>query len=102
MKMSVQRFGQMLVVNAEGRIDTTTAVDYGSKINDFLDDSDAEIKELVLDFGGIDYISSIGLRVILELQKRINDTGSMKIINVVPSVKDVFDMTGFSNILTIE
>lgn len=102
MKMSVQRFGDKLVVNAEGRIDTTTAVDYGTKINDFLDDSDTEIKELVLNFEGIDYISSIGLRVILELQKRINDIGSLKIINVVPSVKEVFDMTGFTNILTIE
>lgn len=102
MKMTVQRFGEKLVISAQGRIDTTTAVDYGTKINDFLDDSETEIKELVLNFEGIDYISSIGLRVILELQKRINDSGSLKIINVAPGVMEVFEMTGFTNVLTIE
>lgn len=102
MKITVQRVGQKVTVTAEGRIDTTTAVDYGTKINDYLDDSEMEVKELVLDFGAIDYISSIGLRVILELQKRINDQGTMKIVNVMPSVKEVFEMTGFTNILTVE
>lgn len=102
MKITAQRVGLKLIVNAEGRIDTTTAVEYGNKINDYLDDSDDEIKELVLDFSNIDYISSIGLRVILELQKRINNQGYMKLINVAPSVMEVFEMTGFTNILTVE
>lgn len=102
MKITAQRFGEKLIVKGEGRLDTTTAVDYGTKINDFLDDSSDEIKELILDFADIDYISSIGLRIILELQKRISDTGSMKLTNVVPAVMDVFKMTGFTSILSIE
>lgn len=102
MEITTQKTGARLVVKAEGRIDTMTAAEYGTKINDNLDDSNNEIKELILDFANIDYISSIGLRVILELQKRMNNQGSMKLINVVPSVKEVFEMTGFTNILTIE
>lgn len=102
MKITTQWMGLKLVIKAEGRIDTTTAVDYGTTINDLLDDSDEEVKELILDFAGIDYVSSIGLRVILELHKRMLNQGSMKLINVTPSVMDVFKMTGFTNILTIE
>lgn len=102
MKITMQRAGTKLVVKAEGRIDTTTAVNFGTTVNDFLDDSDEEVIELVLDFASIDYISSIGLRVILELQKRMNEQGSMKLINVAPSVIGLFKMTGFTNILTIE
>lgn len=102
MKITTQWFGLKLVVKAEGRIDTTTAVEYGTTINDLMDDSDDEVKELILDFSDIDYVSSIGLRVILELQKRMNIQGSMKVINVAPSVMEVFKMTGFTNILKIE
>lgn len=102
MKMMTQRIGSKLFVKAEGRIDTTTAVEYGNSINDLLDNSSEEINELILDFENIDYISSIGLRVILELQKRMNEQGSMKLVKVVPSVMEVFEMTGFTNILTIE
>lgn len=102
MKITTQYVGLKLVIKAEGRIDTMTAVDFGTKINDLLDNSSDEIKELVLDFGGVDYISSIGLRILLELQKRMNNQGSMKLVNVVPSVMQVFEMTGFTNVLTIE
>lgn len=102
MKLTTQKVGTRVTVKAEGRIDTNTAVEYGTTINDCLDNSNEEIKELILDFENIDYISSIGLRVILELQKRMNNQGSMKLINVMPSVMDVFKMTGFTNILTIE
>lgn len=104
MKITAQRFGEKLIVKGEGRLDTTTAIEYGNKINDLLDDSSEEIKELILDFADIDYISSIGLRVVLELQKKIsaNLVGSMKLTNVAPTVMDVFKMTGFTNILSIE
>lgn len=102
MKVTAKNIGTKLVVEAEGRIDTRTAADYGTGINDLLDDNNSEVKELVLDFSKIDYISSIGLRVILELQKRMSTQGSMKLINVIPSVLDVFKMTGFTSILTIE
>jgi len=102
MEITSKSIGPTLVVKAEGRIDTMTATEYGTGINDLLDDNDTEIKELVLDFSKIDYISSIGLRVMLELQKRMNNQGSMKLINVIPSVMEIFKMTGFTNILTIE
>ncbi len=102
MEVSAKGLGAQLIIKAKGRIDTTTAAEYGTSINDFLDDSTSEIKELILDFSEIDYISSIGLRVLLELQKRMSNQGSMKLINVIPSVLDVFKMTGFTNILTIE
>lgn len=103
MKINTQMVGFKLIIKAEGRIDTTTAVEFGTTINDLLDDSEDEVKELVLDLSSIDYISSIGLRVILELQKRIsNQQASMKVINVTSAVMEVFEMTGFTNILTIE
>ena len=102
MEITSKSLGPKLVVKAIGRIDTMTAAEYGTTINDLLDDSNEEIKELTLDFTGIDYISSIGLRVMLELQKRMSNQGSMKLLNVMPSVLDVFKMTGFTNILTIE
>lgn len=102
MEITARSIGNKLVVKAVGRIDTSTAAEYGTTISDFLDDSKEEINELVLDYSGIDYISSIGLRVMLELQKRMSNQGSMRLINVLPSVMDVFNMTGFANILTIE
>ncbi len=102
MKITTQHLGLKLIVTAEGRIDSMTAVDFGTKINDFLDDSDEDINELVLDLAKVDYISSIGLRVILELQKRMSRQGSLTLINVTPPVLEVFEMTGFTNILTIE
>ena len=102
MDVTFNNMGARAVAKAEGRIDAMTAAEYGMSINDFLDDSSDEIKELILDFASIDYISSIGLRVMLELQKRMSNQGSMKLINVIPSVMDVFKMTGFTNILTIE
>ncbi|MCQ2738810.1 MAG: STAS domain-containing protein [bacterium] len=80
-----------------GRIDVNTAAEFGTTINDELDD----VKELVIDFDEIVYISSIGLRVLLELQKRMNSQGVMKLIRVKPEVMEVFKMTGFSNILNI-
>lgn len=102
MRITTQKIGPKLIIKAEGRIDTTTAVNFGTTINDLMDDSDDEINELVLDFAEIDYVSSIGLRVILELQKRMNEQGSMKLINVSSTVMGLFKMTGFTGILTIE
>lgn len=102
MEIALENLEAQLLIKAKGRIDTMTAAEYGKTINDYLDNSSEEIKELVLDFSEIDYISSIGLRVMLELQKRMSNQGSMKLINVIPSVMEVFTMTGFTNILTIE
>ena len=60
------------------------------------------MKELVLDFSALDYISSAGLRVLLSAQKTMSKQGSMKLTGVNESVMEVFEITGFSGILTIE
>lgn len=87
----------ILTIAIEGRIDTTTAPELEKEI-----DAIADITELVLDFSGVDYISSAGLRVILKAQKLMNQQGKMKLVNVKDDVMDVFDITGFLDILTIE
>lgn len=87
----------ILTISIEGRIDTTTAPELEKEI-----DAIADITELVLDFSGVDYISSAGLRVILKAQKLMNQLGKMKLVNVKDDVMDVFDITGFLDILTIE
>jgi len=98
MEITSKKYGSAVVVNIEGRIDTNTAMEFGEKVNDLLDN----ITDLVLDFEKVEYISSLGLRAILELQKRMLSQGTMKIINANESVMDVFNMTGFNKILTIE
>ena len=98
MQLKKTKTGDKFLVQITGRIDTTTAVDFGTQVNDNLDD----VKDLVLDFTGVDYVSSIGLRVILELQKRMNEQGSMVLVNVQEPVMDIFEMTGFAKILKIE
>ncbi|MFI3300681.1 MAG: STAS domain-containing protein [Candidatus Gastranaerophilales bacterium] len=97
MNIIKEKTNTTLHVALAGRIDTVTAYDFGTQINDDLDD----VKTLVLDFGGVDYVSSIGLRVILELQKTMNANGTMKITNLQPQILRIFEMTGFVNILTI-
>ena len=89
-----------LIVLASGKIDIDTAVDYGTKITDAIEDND--IKNLTLDFSEISYISSIGLRVVLELYQKMDKLGSMKIKNVNEQVLNIFKMTGFAKFLTIE
>lgn len=98
MELTKKRTSGVLFVKVDGRIDTNTAAEFGTQVSDDMDD----IKELVIDFEGVDYISSIGLRVLLEFQKRMNEQGAMRLKNVQKAVMEVFDMTGFSNILTIE
>ena len=80
-----------------GRLDTTTAPDLGKTINE--DIADAE--NLVLDFKKLEYISSAGLRVLLSAQKKMQKLGTMKLTNVCEEVMEVFEMTGFTDILTI-
>ena len=70
-------------------------MEFGANVNEQLDG----IAELILDFENVTYISSIGLRVILELQKRMNEQGKMKVVNVNKTVMDIFKMTGFDKIL---
>ena len=86
-----------LTINIEGRIDTTTAPELEINI-----DKIEDTKELTLDFAGVEYISSAGLRVILKAQKLMNSLGKMVLVNVNDDVMDVFDITGFTDILTFE
>ena len=81
-----------------GRLDTTTAPELEATV----DGCAAGIKELVLDCGELEYVSSAGLRVILKAQKLMNAQGSMKLIHVNETIMEVFDITGFADILTIE
>lgn len=90
--------GTKLTVAVEGRIDTTTAPELESELKASLD----EITELIIDFSAVEYISSAGLRVLLSAQKTMSKKGSMKLIGVDPDIMEIFEVTGFSDILTIE
>ena len=87
-----------LTVALEGRLDTTTAPELETVLNESLEG----VEELVFDFAKLEYISSAGLRVLLAAQKKMNAQGAMKIVEVNEVIKEVFDVTGFSDILTIE
>ena len=82
----------------EGRLDTETSPSFEKEVLDCPE----EVTELVLDFEKLDYISSAGLRVLLAAQKMMRDRGSMIVKNVSEIVMEIFDVTGFSDILTIE
>ena len=90
--------GEKALLKPEGRIDTVTAPEMENAIHEVL----PMIKELVLDFSGLEYISSAGLRVLLSAQKAVDGSGKMKITNVNETIMEIFDITGFSDILTIE
>ena len=90
--------GTKLEITLEGRLDTITAPTLEGELKQSLDG----ITELVFDVGKLEYISSAGLRVLLAAQKIMNKQGSMIIKNVNDVINDVFEVTGFSDILTIE
>lgn len=87
-----------LTVKLEGRLDTTTAPGLEAELKKRI----KEVEKLVFDFEKLEYISSAGLRVLLSAQKVMNRQGSMVIQNVNENVMDVFEVTGFVDILTIE
>ncbi|MBQ1552451.1 MAG: STAS domain-containing protein [Clostridia bacterium] len=90
--------GSVLTVALEGRLDSVTAPELDADIKASLDG----VTELVLDFEKLDYISSAGLRVLLSAHKTMSQQGSMKVVRPNESVKEIFDITGFSEILTVE
>ena len=90
--------GSTLCIALEGRLDTTTAPELENELKASLNG----VTELILDFEKLDYISSAGLRVLLSAQKVMTKQGSMKIIHVNEMVMEVFEVTGFADILTIE
>lgn len=98
LKIENKTEGSKETIILSGRLDTTTA----PELDAFAEKALGDTQELVLDFGGLEYISSAGLRVLLKLQKLMNKKGSMKLIHVGEVVKEVFEITGFMDILTIE
>lgn len=98
MNLIKNKDGEKLVVALDGRLDTTTAPLLEETIKTELEG----VSELTLDFEKLEYISSAGLRVILVAQKIMNTQGRMTIKNVCEEVADIFEITGFCDILTIE
>jgi anti-sigma B factor antagonist len=90
--------GTELTVAIVGRLDTTTAPQLEAELKQSIDG----VEKLVLDFAGLEYLSSAGLRVILAAQKTMNKQGEMIIRNVNETVNEIFEVTGFIDILTIE
>ena len=98
MTIEIKGNAEKTTVELVGRLDTTTAPALEKTIVEDL----ADVKNLVLDIKGLEYISSAGLRVLLAAQKKFQKIGSMTVINVNEDVMEVFEMTGFADILTIE
>ena len=90
--------GDCMNVALEGRLDTVTSRDLEEAVMGSLDG----VKELILDFEGLEYISSAGLRVLLAAQKVMMKQGQMKLVRVNGDIMEILDITGFSEILTIE
>ena len=98
MTINKKQDGSALTIALEGRLDTTTAPELEQELSKSLDG----VTALTLDMAGLDYISSAGLRVLLTAHKTMMKQGEMKLINLNEVVQEVFDVTGFSDILTIE
>ncbi len=98
MNIKKQKVGNTLTVFISGRIDTATAPEAESYINENLDG----VSSLILDFAEVNYVSSAGLRVLLSLHKKMMKKDGLKLINVNSSVCDVFEVTGFDEILRFE
>ena len=98
MNINIEKENGVTLMKIEGRLDTTTAPELEKAINN---EGDA-LKSLTLDFKGVDYISSAGLRVLLTAQKKMNVQGYMELRSVSEAVMDIFEMTGFADILEIK
>lgn len=91
--------GGKLVLAVEGRLDTVTAPELEKEVKQYLDKG---VTEVVMDFSKLNYISSAGLRVLLSTNNKLRSNGSMKVINANETVMEIFEVTGFTEILTIE
>lgn len=98
MKVLKEQTAKTLTLTLEGRLDTTTS----PKLEAMLENELGDTTELILNFEHLEYISSAGLRVLLAAQKKMNTQGTMIIRNVCETVREVFEITGFSDILTIQ
>ena len=98
MDIKMNSASETLTLDIKGRIDTKSAPQLEEIIGSSLDG----VRLLVMDFEGVEYVSSAGLRVLLIAQKAMNRQGDMKVRNVNPDIMEIFEVTGFSDILTIE
>ena len=98
MEITKKMNGTNLEIALAGRLDTMTAPELEQELKGSMDSAET----LTLDFSKLEYISSAGLRVLLSAHKAMSPKGGMKVTNVNEIVKEVFDVTGFSDILTIE
>ena len=98
MTIEIKKNPAEVVLQISGRLDTLTAPSLDKTINEDIGDA----PNLILDMKSLEYISSAGLRVLLGAQKKMQKIGSMKVINVCEVVMEVFEMTGFADILVIE
>ena len=92
------RDGDKMVITVEGKIDTTSAPEFEKAVKGEIE----EIRELTIDLGKLEYISSAGLRVLLASQKIMNKQGNMVVKNPNDVIMDIFEMTGFADLLNIE
>ncbi len=98
MKITSTKNESALNIAVEGRLDTITSPELEAELNASLEG----VKELTLDLENLEYLSSAGLRVLLLAQKQMAKQGSMKVIHVNETIQEIFEVTGFSDILTIE
>ena len=98
MTIEIKKNKEEIILEITGRLDTTTAPALEKTINENLEG----VKTLILDLKSLEYISSAGLRVLLSAQKKMQQVGEMKVMNVCELVMEVFEMTGFADILNIE
>ena len=98
MTIEIKKNQEEPIIEIVGRLDTITAPALDKTIHEDIGDT----KKLVLDVKGLEYISSAGLRVLLGAQKKMQKIGSMKVVHVCEAVMEVFEMTGFADILVIE
>ncbi len=97
MTIRKEQNGGALDIAPEGRLDTTTAPELEAELKNL-----EGVTELIFDLAGLEYISSAGLRVLLSAQKTMNKQGSMIILNTRPEIMDIFEITGFTDILNIQ
>ena len=98
MTIEIKKNTEETIIEIVGRLDTITAPVLDKALNEDI----GETQNLVLDVKGMEYISSAGLRILLATQKKMQKIGSMKLTNVCDAVMDIFEMTGFADILVIE
>jgi anti-sigma B factor antagonist len=95
---SIERNGDAFAVHVYGRLDLATSPKVESAMKPYLD----SMRDLTIDLGEVEYVSSMGLRLLLSLQKRMNKQGTMRVVGVNDEVMELFETTGFDAILTIE